>query len=55
MKRGFVLDNSYVGQFVSLWAEGAPVKTIWGITKLPDEKLMPIGTYRCAACGFLEL
>jgi hypothetical protein len=22
--------------------------------KLPDEKLVPIGTYRCSSCGFLE-
>jgi len=55
MEQGFVLDNTYGARIVSQWAAGAPLKSFWTGTKLPDEKLVPIGTYRCSSCGFLEL
>jgi len=55
MEQGFVLDNTYGARVVSHWAAGAPLKSFWAGTKLPDEKLVPIGTYRCSSCGFLEL
>jgi hypothetical protein len=54
MEQGFVLDNTHGGRVVSQWAAGAPLKSIWMGLKLPDEKLVPIGTYRCSSCGFLE-
>jgi hypothetical protein len=61
MEQGFVLDNSYGPRTrisgysgVSQWAAGAPLKSFWSGTRLPDEKLIPIGTYRCASCGYLE-
>lgn len=54
MEQGFVLDNTYGGRIVSQWAAGAPEKSFWFGTKLPAEKLIPIGTFRCASCGFLE-
>ena len=55
MKQGFVLDNIPGGRIVSQWAEGAPLKSFWTGTKLPDEDFIPIGAYRCSSCGFLEL
>jgi hypothetical protein len=55
MEQGFVLDNTYGARVVSQWAAGAPVKSFWVGTKPPDDKLVPIGAYRCASCGFLEL
>ncbi len=51
MEQGFVLDNTYGARVVSQWAAGAPLKSFWVGTKLPDEKLVPIGTYRCSSCG----
>lgn len=54
MEQGFVLDNTYGARIVSHWAAGAPLKSIWVGTKLPDEKLVPVGTYRCSSCGYLE-
>jgi len=54
MEQGFVLDNTYGARIVSQWALGAPLKSFWVGTKLPDDTLVPIGTYRCSACGFLE-
>jgi hypothetical protein len=53
MEQGFVLDNTYGARVVS--PAGAPLKSFWAGTKLPDEKLVPIGTYRCSSCGYLEL
>jgi ribosomal protein S27AE len=54
MEQGFVLDNTYAARVVSQWVAGAPLKSFWLGTKLPDEKLVPIGTYRCSSCGYLE-
>ena len=55
MEQGFVLDHTQgARQVVSHWAAGAPLKAFWSGTKLPDEKLVPIGTYRCSSCGYLE-
>ena len=55
MKQGFVVDNTYGAQVVSKWAAGAPRKSFWGGVKSPDEDLVPIGTYRCSSCGYLEM
>lgn len=54
MVQGFVLDNTYGSHDVSQWAQGAPVKSLWVGTKLPQHEMVPIGAYRCEACGFLE-
>jgi len=55
MRQGFVLDKTHNLQVVSRWAAGAPEKSFWTGTKLPDEALLPIGAYRCSSCGYLEL
>jgi len=54
MEQGFVLDNTHGARVVSHWVPGAPLKSFWTGTKLPDEKVIPVGTYRCSSCGFLE-
>lgn len=54
MEQGFVLDSTYGARIVSQWAAGPPEKSFWSGTKLPDEALIPIGTFRCESCGFLE-
>ena len=45
---------------VSNWVEGAPSKPSWfsrffgtGVPA-PAEKRIPVGTFRCSVCGFLE-
>ena len=55
MEQGFVLDNAYIERVVSHWAPGAPLKSNWVGTKLPEEKLVPIGAFRCSSCGYLEM
>lgn len=54
MEQGFVLDNTHGARIVSQWVEGAPQTSFWQGTKAPKEKLVPIGAFRCASCGFLE-
>jgi hypothetical protein len=54
MKQGFLVDKR--GGFsreVSEWAEGAPEQSFFGASA-PSEKRIPVGTFRCAKCGFLE-
>jgi hypothetical protein len=60
MVQGFVAD--YVASVirVSSWVEGPPVKRSWGGIKLRSfwgtklREQIPIGTFRCAVCGYLE-
>lgn len=54
MEQGFVLDTTYGGAIVHKWAAGAPLKSFWTGTKQPKGDLIPIGTYRCSSCGYLE-
>jgi hypothetical protein len=55
MEQGFILDNSHAAQLVSHWVPGAPRKSFWVGTKVPDkEALIPIGAFRCSSCGYLE-
>jgi hypothetical protein len=54
MEQGFVLDNTYGGRLVSHWSSGPPAKSFWTGTKTSDDKLIPIGCFRCSDCGFLE-
>jgi len=54
MVQGFVVDYAHAGAVVSTWVEGPPKRSFWFGTKVPLEKSIPIGTFRCAACGYLE-
>jgi hypothetical protein len=58
MEQGFVVDKSYgetmmATKHVSRWAPGPPVKSFFFGTRLPKGNL-PVGTYRCSRCGYLE-
>jgi hypothetical protein len=55
MEQGYVLDNTYGSRSVTRWVKGAPMKSFWVGTTLPDDALIPIGTFRCTRCGFLEM
>ena len=57
MVQGFIADWYGGGsRRVSNWVEGAPVKSTWfGMSvPAPGEKYVPVGTFRCSVCGFLE-
>jgi hypothetical protein len=52
MQQGFVPEIAG-GAVVSGWVKGAPKKNWLGAVKLPGI-LIPIATFRCEACGYLE-
>lgn len=55
MVQGFIVDWSQGGgRRISSWVEGAPEKSFWHGTSAPAEKHVPVGTFRCSKCGFLE-
>ena len=55
MEQGFVLEITRNARTVSQWVPGAPQKSFWFGTKVPDELRLPIGTFRCSSCGYLEM
>lgn len=56
---GFIMDYTSNFPTVSTWVNGLPRKMwwplYWGGIKTPERKeMIPVGTFRCQACGFLE-
>ena len=55
MEQGFILDFHRRGQIASQWAPGSPKKPpFFWFTIVPDETILPVGTFRCNSCGYLE-
>jgi hypothetical protein len=57
MVQGFIWHATGPTRLVSSWVEGAPEKTSWLFqesTKVPKDKCVPVGAFRCSACGFVE-
>lgn len=55
MEQGFILDLMQGGQVASRWAAGVPQKSFWtGLKGVIEDTVIPVGTFRCASCGFLE-
>jgi hypothetical protein len=54
MDQGFVADFTQSGTQVACWVEGPPEKSFWSGTRAPAAKRLPIGTFRCPSCGYLE-
>ena len=56
MVPGFVVDETHGGRLASRWAEGSPLRSFlaWKGIKRPKKAVIPVGTFRCAGCGYLE-
>ena len=55
MEAGFVLDHqAHAYGTQSAWIEGAPERAFWTGVKLKGRQRLPVTTYRCPKCGFLE-
>lgn len=54
MEPGYVLDQAYGGMAQSAWVEGAPERSFWTGLKLKGRQRLPVTTYRCSRCGYLE-
>jgi predicted RNA-binding Zn-ribbon protein involved in translation (DUF1610 family) len=60
MVSGYLIDRSHGATYVSQWAEGTP-RSSWlvrmltcGIALPKSGERIPISTFRCQSCGFLE-
>ena len=54
MEAGFVLDRTYGALTQSEWIEGAPERSFWMGLKVKGRESVPMTTYRCPGCGYLE-
>ena len=54
MVEGFVLDKAHGSVGVSSWVEGMAERSVWTGLKLSGRPQVPIATWRCGRCGFLE-
>ena len=54
MEPGFVLDITHGAMAQSSWVEGAPERSIWTGLKLKGHERVPVTTFRCPRCGYLE-
>jgi len=55
MQQGFIAEyNSPGSVIVTSWVEGPPKASSWWKSIAPSEKQIPITTYRCTNCGYLE-
>jgi hypothetical protein len=54
MDPGFVLDIAHGAVAQSSWVDGAPERSFWTGLKLKGHERIPVTTFRCPQCGFLE-
>jgi hypothetical protein len=56
MVRGYLLDRAYGGFGMGTWLEGPPVRSgLFDSVSPRLERSIPIVSYRCTGCGYLEL
>ena len=55
MEPGYLLDIAYGGKTAQeKWTAGAPEPSVWTGLKLRGKQQLPVTTYRCPKCGYLE-
>lgn len=54
METGFVPDYTHGGILNLYWHPGDPEPSFWFGTKVEKNELIPVQTYRCEDCGYLE-
>ena len=54
MEPAYVIDEGYGTRTVANWVGGEPERSIWTGLKLRGKDKLPIVTYRCRRCGYLE-
>lgn len=54
MEAGYVLDYTHGAMAQSSWVEGAPERSFWTGLKIKGHEKLPVTTYRCTHCGYLE-
>jgi predicted nucleic-acid-binding Zn-ribbon protein len=54
MEEGFVLDRTYGANLQATWVEGSPTKSFWTGVQVRGRQRLPVTTFRCSSCGYLE-
>ena len=55
MEEGFILDRTYGANLQEMWVEGGPPETsFWTGLKVRGRAQIPVTTFCCSNCGFLE-
>ena len=55
MEQGFVADKAhYSVPEIQNWVEGTPERSFWSGIRLKGKEVLPVKTYRCERCGYLE-
>ena len=54
MDEGFLIDVEHGSAHVTQWASGTPAYHLFRILKMKGRRKIPVQTWRCASCGFLE-
>jgi len=54
MDAGYVLDVTHGAMAQSSWVEGEPERSFWTGLKVKGHQRLPVLTYRCTGCGYLE-
>ena len=54
MEAGYVLDQVHGGYAQNSWVEGPPEKSFWLGLKVAGHQRLPVTTFRCSRCGYLE-
>jgi len=58
MESGFILDQAPGGaKLQANWVEGPPTPSFWtarGRLKIQGRERLPVTTFRCDVCGYLE-
>ena len=55
MEPGFLLDRHHHSQAgTQQWIEGEPERSFWTGIKTRGKEKVPVRTFRCERCGYLE-
>ena len=54
MELGFMPDSTPGGVLATKWVAGDPTRNWLGDITIKGKTLVPIVTYRCQTCGYLE-
>jgi hypothetical protein len=54
MEPGFLLDMTHGGMTQTSWVQGAPEKSFWTGIRIKGRTKLPVKTFRCTHCGYLE-
>jgi hypothetical protein len=55
MSGGFLMDGSpHDYRSTVQWVDGLPQKSMWTGISIKKKLVLPVTTYRCMSCGYLE-